>query len=240
MRKMVTPKEKSTSPFTLIELLVVIAIIALLAAMLMPALSKARSKAASIACRGNLKQLAASLYMYVDDQKHMVKNGSTIGMDNESWGWVMRQSKYVVWAPEDGNYWHTYDVFRCPAGDRDTRYGLVRGNSLAADEKGYFYNSEYHSKIVAPQRKIILADTCAYYWHLNPGQLRYVSTYNKDFEYFYAAHGDNNVSNVAFYDGHVGGLRINGAENTFLCGFYGEMAPLAMPGTGYFTHEFIH
>ncbi len=88
--------------FTLIELLVVIAIIAILAAILFPVFARAREKARQSSCLSNVKQLALSFMMYLQDY-------------DSSYPLPQADGAGISWARRVDPYVKNRQVFICPS-----------------------------------------------------------------------------------------------------------------------------
>lgn len=119
--------------FSLVELLVVIAILALLASILLPALSSARESARRIQCVNNLRQLAITWEVYIDDHgDRLPANGyGTPGTLGNHRLWVVGDThlnpasftneSYLIESKNAGfaGYLRSPGVYKCPS-DRVT------------------------------------------------------------------------------------------------------------------------
>src|SRR3954463_14343135 len=73
--------------FTLVELLVVIGVIALLMALLLPVLSRARESANQVKCLSNVRQIAAALVSYANDNRGWMP-GASMGQYRQPSDWI--------------------------------------------------------------------------------------------------------------------------------------------------------
>jgi len=111
MRHRFPGKRGPTPGFTLIELLVVIAIIAILAAMLLPALARAKERAYTIQCTGNLHQISIGMILFADDNNGLYpESGGTI-----PWDPVNPNAGTNSWMQQIITYEQNTNVYHCPA-----------------------------------------------------------------------------------------------------------------------------
>ena len=210
IRKKDTQNRKA---FTLIELLVVIAIISILASILFPVFARARESARRTSCLSNMKQLALSTLMYVQDYD------SAMPIDQAYAG----VSVFQTLMPYIGNS----QVRFCPSAPGYTNTSLT---SPYAEQYGFAMYSDSTAAgyaVVAAQvgqssgagtPKPVLLDSIP-----NPsrtcmlGETVYLSATNTNylnkgqgFPYFYIKSGNDLISdrhlggsNYAYLDGHV-------------------------------------
>ncbi len=217
--------------FTLIELLVVIAIIAILAAMLLPALSAARSKAQTVYCTGNLKQLTASYLGYSPENQDWILPAQDNASTKFSWSGYLATEIYRI-PPEQipeqkiGKYTGktTFKSFICPSektpvGDKvgtfnNFLYGHYGANKFLT---GVIDNVTYHpnkESVVRQASRTVLLGDCNY--KTSPGFVKLCENNNSDFcalrhgttgvvseDDYYKYYLYKGKINFAFYDGHV-------------------------------------
>jgi len=144
----------------LIELLVVIAIIAILAAMLLPALARAKERAYTIQCTGNLRQIGIGMTLFADDNNSSYPlSGGTIPWDvlhpdANTNGWTQQITTYV----QNTNAFHCPANFVQPAAWQSpfNYFNGVRAAYVAAGNQAAAVNGK---KILFPADQVLSGDT---------------------------------------------------------------------------------
>lgn len=148
---------RSLAAFTLIELLVVIAIIAILAGMLLPALARSKTKAITVRCLSNLRQVGITLSMYNSD------NRDAYPFSGRPWPRMPFVDLLILMNPYISTNNRAFYV--CP-GDKPPPWnvawtkvngagnGGITTNELLFGNSYYYYHQFYNDDTFSPQLKV--------------------------------------------------------------------------------------
>ncbi len=207
--------------FTLIELLVVIAIIAILAAILLPALNKARARARSIHCCGNMNSFNKAAQLYESDYDNW-KPGINSATAYAYQRWIFQLRPYLGLERADNKYYpfkllcpgatlalQTTDDAYPGCGSITHSYGVNRHGY--PDSTSGLFRSVKNSQVRRPSNKLWLAD--ANDWMVSYSRARAPAAYFLWGEVYEST--KNNVPcyrhadriNIIYNDGHFGTAR---------------------------------